>query len=148
MTKYAPFGQLPPGFLSNDATRMIQHELRADVDARDKSRAQKYLESKNGATGGLDAEEAERDAARHEDQIAGPWGMKTFEDVSTTSTDNKNHHAGEEQQGRLSSFPAGPGARDGLGIFGIDTLEGGKKAGVDLDVQLFQPLQQTAHEER
>lgn len=145
--KYAPFVQLSPGFLPNDTTRMIQHDLRAEVDARHKSRAQKYLDIKNSATGVLDAEEAERDAARHEDQIAGPWGMKTFEDVSTTSTANEIRE-GEEQQGRLLSFPAGPGARDGLGIFGIDALEGGKKSGVDLDVQLFQPLQQIAHEER
>lgn len=73
--------------------------------------------------------------------------MKTVEDVSTTSAVDEIRE-GEEQPGRLSSLPAGPGAWDRLGVFGIDALEGGKKSGVDLDVQLFQPLQQAAQEER
>lgn len=113
----------------------VQHELREEAETRNLSRARVLDERAAGVTVLLQNEEDAREAARTEDQMVGPWGLAT---VGIQS----------ENQG---------GTQDGLGVFGVNMedgdfhgfRDGGNKAGVDdAEIQLFQPLQQAAHEER
>lgn len=124
--------------------------MRDEADARNLSRANKVQDRAAGAVGVLEAEEAVREAARKEDQTAGPWGFKI-----DTNRDSKGKGEGKGEEGVRQVMRSG--TRDGLGVFGVSVEDGdfhghfggGKKAGVDdAEVQLFQPLQQGAHEER
>lgn len=145
----------PPLFPPRVAFR--QHELKEEAEARYHARAQAVRDRKAGATAMLEAEERARETAREEDQTAGPWGF-------VDGVRDGIHHpdGGEEGSDRHNVPSAGTrelrrGAQDGLGVFGLNVDDGefhglggeGNKAGVgDAEVQLFQPLQQAAHEER
>lgn len=121
-----------------------------EARARNLSRAQNVQDRAAGAVGVLEAEDAVREAAREEDQTAGPWG---FEMDTTRDSGGKAEGSGKEGVRQVIRG----GTRDGLGVFGVSVEDGdfyghsggGKKAGVDdAEIQLFQPLQQAAHEER
>lgn len=158
-----------------------QHELRENAEVRRAAREKTVQERAQGAAVTLSSEEALRDAAREEDQVAGPWG---FEKVREGKEEGEGHGkgaAGGEPKNKQAYVSKGPGfvhdeeerdqngtggrmlrqgmagVRDGLGVFEINVGDGefhgfnggGNVDGVDnSEVQLFQPLQHAAHEER
>lgn len=116
-----------------------QHELRDEAEARILSHKRAVDERETSAVGRLENEEDAREAARREDQMAGPWGF-----LPSTS-------------GNYASRTSRGGTQDGLGIFGVSAedddfhgfRDGGKKTDVgDAELRFLQPLQQAAHEER
>lgn len=148
----APHRTAPvPVLLSRSSVPLTrQHDLKNEADIRQLLRSREILDRRKGAVGLLDAEEAVLQAARREEQIAGPWGVEMAE--VGRSTDDVGSGEGEQ-----SFRQAKAGTQDGLGVFGVSVENGdfhaftggGNKAGVDdAEVQLFQPLQQAAHEER
>lgn len=163
----------------------FQHDLREEARARSVERANTVRERGEGAAAVLRSEEALRDAAREEDQAAGPWGFekapggweeeKGGEQAASGSEQKKKRvfvterrAAGDDVEESDSGGKKGgkcgrvlrqgmAGVRDGLGVFEIDVADGefhgfnggGNIDGVDnSEVQLFQPLQHAAHEER
>lgn len=148
-------------FLVTTTIPTLQHGLREETETRASSRAKQVLDRVEGARRAMAEEESLRDAARIEDQTAGPWG---FEKVKDGLAPGFGGGGGGGGVGAGASRKLASGPRDGLGVFkvsvGDDDKEarpremraGGKKkkeAGVDDgEVQLFQPLQQAAHEER
>lgn len=139
------------GFSRPSIHAVYQYALKEETDARHTSRAKKVLDRREEATASLHTEEALRDAARREDQTVGPWG------ISKVEAAGKIHGTGGvEGDGPFRHAPSG--AHDGLGVFHVNVggedckgfREGGKGAatGDGSEVQLFQPLQQGAHEER
>lgn len=144
----------PPTYRSGSvlSSSNTQHRLRTEASARNLSRAEQVLNRGEGASRVLDDEEKTRDEARREDQMAGPWGVDT-EEVTAGEGDGEGRESGGDGFFRRSKG----GTTDGLGIFGVSMedgnfhglCKGGKQAGVDdAEVQLFQPLQHTAHEDR
>lgn len=148
--------------------------MKEEADARTAAREKTVQDRGQGAAGALRSEEALREAAREEDQVAGPWGFekvreggevgeggeKMKRDAHATKTpgfagggetgDTKDIGGRVHRQGMA-------GVRDGLGVFEISVRDGefhafnggGNIDGVDnSEVQLFQPLQHAAHEDR
>lgn len=121
---------------------LYQHDLKKEAEACKLHRAKEVFQQRESAARILDEEESLRQAARREDQTVGPWGFKRVE-------------RGNIDEGTL--LQATVGSPDGLGIFGTSVEDGdfhafhggGYKPGVDdAEMQLFQPLQHAAHEER
>lgn len=155
--------------------------MRDEADARSAAREKTVQDRGRGAAAVLRSEEALRDAAREEDQVAGPWG---FEKVREDEPEGEEHvevtlRVGKKKKRAYATKGAGnvdggetggandtggrvlrqgmAGVRDGLGVFEISVGDGefhgfnsgGHIDGVDnSEVQLFQPLQHAAHEER
>eukprot|EP00752_Nemacystus_decipiens_P010357 g9227.t1 len=151
-----------------------ESELKEEANARNEAREKKIQDGRGqGAAAALRYEEALRDAAREEDQVAGPWGFERLREdeeehegggkkkraIATqkpVSVDDEEASATKGEDDRILRQGMA-GARDGLGVFEVNTGDGefhgfnggGNVAGVDdSEVQLFQPLQHAAHEER
>lgn len=151
-----------------------QTELKEEADARTAAREKTVQDRGQGAAGALRSEEALREAAREEDQVAGPWGFERVregEEEGEGGGNKKKRAYATKRPGSVVDGEAGDGkgaggrvlrqgmagVRDGLGVFEISTGDGefhgfnggGHVDGVDdSEVQLFQPLQHAAHEER
>ena len=150
--------------------------MKEETDARASARAEQVLGRIEGAREAVAAEEALRDAAREEEQTVGPWGFekvatKTARQRTTAAgggRDGAEVGTGAGESGNagegMASRKVASGPRDGLGVFKVSPGDGeedpfckaregggGIRAG-DVDDgevrQLFQPLQQAAHEER
>lgn len=151
-----------------------QHELKEEADARTAAREKTVQDRGQGAADALRSEEALRDAAREEDQVAGPWGFEKLREEEEEDEGGgkkkkkayatKNPGLGDDEEAGGGTGKGGrvhrqgmAGVRDGLGVFEISVGDGefhglnggGNIDGVDnSEVQLFQPLQHAAHEER
>ena len=163
---------MPPACVTNFSSH--QNELKKEADARTAAREKTVQDRGLGAAGALRSEEALRDAAREEDQVSGPWGFERVreseEEGEGGEKKSKRAHATKRYESAVDEEGAGgkglggrvlrqgmAGVRDGLGVFEIATGDGefhglnrgGHVDGVDdSEVQLFQPLQHAAHEER
>lgn len=151
-----------------------QHELKEEADARNAAREKTVRDRGQGAEAALRSEEALRDAAREEDQVAGPWGFEQIregEEEGEGGEKKKKRAYATKRPGVVDDDGTGDGkgmggrvhrqgmagVRDGMGVFEISAGDGevhgfnggGDMNGVDnSEVELFQPLQHAAHEER
>lgn len=155
--------------------------MREEADARTTARGKTVQDRGQGAAAALRSEEALRDAAREEDQVAGPWGFENVREgekegeghreVAVDGRKKKKRAYATKRPGFVDDEEADggrgvggrvlrqgmAGVRDGLGVFEISSADGefqGFNGGGNIDgldnpeVQLFQPLQHAAHEER